>query len=200
MELKVAKRLTRPVLQPNRRKSAEAVLFLIEEAERRGMYVTKYDLLKSIFVADTSHLNNYGRPVTFDNYYAMKDGPVPSEVYKMLGDDYEHAGEFGNEWPLWQKEPSPKDGARVMKYHRPRRSANLRTLSETDTSALKEALSLIKAQSFSDTRDMTHQHPAYLEAWMEDGDKTSYLMSYELLMECRDVAAVQDVVHASHYA
>ncbi len=87
-----------------------------------------------------------------------------------------------------------------MKYIRPKRSANLRLLSETDTLALKEALSLIKAQSFTQTRDMTHEHPAYIEAWKPDGEKKSYLMNYELLFEDGNDDVVSDVVHASHYA
>lgn len=194
-------RALRPSLHANYRKTVEVILFLIEEAERRGTYVTAYDIVKSIFVADVNHLNRYGRPISFDNYYAMKDGPVPSAAYELLGDERpeKYGPEFGA-WPLWHKEPSSADGARAMKFIRPKRSSNLRLLSETDTLALKEALSLIKAQSFTQTRDMTHEHPAYIEAWKPDGEKKSYLMSYELLFEDGDEDVVSDVVHASHYA
>lgn len=196
----ISQRIGRSALKPNIRKIAESILFLIEEATSRGTYVTKYDIVKSIFVADGQHLNTYGRPVTFDNYAAMKDGPVPSETYNMLGEDYDNAHEFGREWPLWQKEPSPDDGKLAMKYVRPRRSANLRALSETDRSALREALLLVKAQGFVGTRDMTHEHPAYLEAWVVDGPKKSYPMAYELMLACPDDETLLDVVHASHYA
>ena len=190
----------RPKLKVNYRKAVELILFLIEEAERRGVYVTTYDIVKSVFVADVAHLNNYGRPISFDNYYAMKDGPVPSAIYELLGDERpeKFTPEFGA-WPLWHKEPSPKDGGNVMKFVRPKRSANLRMLSETDISALKEALSLIKAQSFTQTRDMTHEYPAYIEAWKPAGSKKSYLMNYTLLIEGGDEDLVSDLVHASHY-
>jgi hypothetical protein len=73
-------------------------------------------------------------------------------------------------------------------------------LSETDISALKEALSLIKAQSFTETRDMTHEYPAYIEAWKPEEGKKSYLMSYSLLVDGEDDDLVSDVVHASHYS
>ncbi|UDL96150.1 SocA family protein [Lichenihabitans sp. PAMC28606] len=191
----------RPVLRANYRKTVEVILFLIEEAERKGVYVTTYDILKTIFVADVSHINNYGRPVSFDNYYAMKDGPVPSAAYELLGDERpEKYGHVHGEWPLWQKEASPSDGNGVVKFVRPKRSANTRLLSETDISALREAMSLIKAQSFTETRDMTHEYPAYIEAWQEKGDKKSYLMDFSLLVEEKDDDFVSDVVHASHYS
>ena len=193
--------LRRPTLQANYRRIVEVILFLIEEAERRGTYVTKYDIVKSLFVADVAHLNNYGRPISFDNYYAMKDGPVPSATYELLGDERpkNFTLEFGD-WPMWSREVSPKDGAKAIKFVRPKRSPNLRVLSETDVNALKEALSLIKAQSFTETRDMTHEYPAYLEAWKDDGVKKSYLMNYNLLVEGEDKEVVSDIVHASHYA
>ncbi len=194
-------RISRPVLAPNVRKIAESILLLIEEAGRRGTYVTKYDIVKSIFVADVQHLNTYGRPITFANYVAMKDGPVPSEVYSLLNDEAPEAmTNVIQGWPLWHKEKSPSDGAKAVKFVRPRRSANTKLLSETDVSALVQALILIKAQSFSATRDMTHEHKAYIEAWRDDGGKGAYQMSYSLLMECADDDLMSDIVHASHYA
>lgn len=194
-------RVQRPTLEANRRKIAECILLLIEEAEARGTYVTKYDIVKSFVVADVQHLNTYGRPVTFDNYYAMKDGPVPSAAYEMLGDAVDVAALHDVQgWPLWDKEPSPRDGLKAVRYIRPRRSANLRVLSQTDISALKDALSLIKAQSFSDTRDMTHEYKAYKEAWREDAEKKSFLMAYGLLLDMPDDDLVSDIMHASHYA
>jgi uncharacterized phage-associated protein len=197
----VTERPRRTTLKANYRKIVEIILFLIEEAERRGTYVTKYDIVKSVFVADVAHLNNYGRPISFDNYYAMKDGPVPSATYGMLGDErpQEFLPELGS-WPLWHKEPSPTDGSRAVKYVRPKRSANIRVLSATDINALTEALSLIKAQSFSATRDMTHEYEAYKDAWVEDGEKGSYPMSYDLLVQDHDRELVSDIVHASHFA
>lgn len=197
----MSKALSRPTMRADYRKTVEVILFLIEEAERRGTYVTKYDIVKSIFVADVSHLNNYGRPVSYDNFYAMKDGPVPSAAYELLGDTRpdKYLLDYGI-WPLWQKERSPSDGRLAVKFFRPARSPNTRMLSETDISALREALSLIKAQSFTETRDMTHEHPAYIEAWQPENETKSFLMDYHLLVDGLDEDLVSDVVHASHYS
>ena len=192
----------RPLLQANKKKIVEAILFLIEEAGRQGRYVTTYDVVKSIFVADVAHLNAYGRPVTFDNYYAMKDGPVPSTAYAMLTDEGNLEFHSSIEhWPLWRKTPSPEDGATVFKYVQPKRSANMNALSQTDISALRDGLSIILAQSFSATRDMTHEYRSYIEAWEQRGDRSSVPMSYELLLEGDDQGdVISDVVQASHYA
>ena len=51
------------------------------------MQITQYDIVKSLFLADKAHLNRYGRPITFDNYFAMKDGPVPNLAYNLLKRD-----------------------------------------------------------------------------------------------------------------
>src|ERR1700733_613301 len=71
-------------LKPNYKKILEAILFLINESERRGLYVTEYDIDKAVFLADVKHLNEYGRPITFDNYVAMVHGPVPSATRDIL--------------------------------------------------------------------------------------------------------------------
>lgn len=195
------KRRSGSKLRPNMNKIVESILFLIGEAESRKTYVTTYDILKTIFLADVMHLNNYGRPITFDNYYAMKDGPVPSKVYEILKSDsnnLELMKEIEN-WPLWHKIESPEDGIDVFKYVRPKRSANLRVLSDTDKSALKDSLAHIKAQGFSQIRDMTHQHPAYQEAWAARGNTKSCQIRYELLLQSPDQELISDLVHASHY-
>jgi hypothetical protein len=186
-------------LRPSTRRIVEAILFLIEEAERRRTYVTKYDIVKTLFVADSQHLNNYGRPITFDNYYAMENGPVPTEAMSMLEPSYDGGSFIGAEWPLWSTEPSPEDGPKARKYVRPKRSPNLRVLSATDVSALEDALTAIKAQSFGQVRDLTHRHRAYQEAWARRGGKGSVLMDYGLLFDTPDPEALEELVHASKH-
>ncbi len=65
-------------LEPDIRKILEAISYVIAEGRRRCLLVEQYDILKTLFLADKSHLNKFGRPVTFDNYFAMRAGPVPS--------------------------------------------------------------------------------------------------------------------------
>lgn len=186
-------------LKPNIKKIVESVLFLIEEGIRSGFTITQYDIVKSIFVADVYHLQKFGRPVTFDNYAAMKDGPVPSETYNMLKPDYDGATRVGAEWPLWETEAAPEIGVRARKFVRPKRHANKRRLSQTDIDELRQALLLVKKLGFSGVRDWTHSHPAYVHAWENRGTKGSRDIDYHMLLEHEDKDLVADLIHASKH-
>jgi hypothetical protein len=128
-------------------------------------------LVKSVFLADVAHLNQYARPITFDNFVAMKDGPVPSATRDVLQPEFKSQYQYGGEaWPPWDRERSPEDGNLAHKFVRPKRKPNLRVLSETDIHALAEALSVVKSLKFSGVRAETHKHPAYTEAWERRGE------------------------------
>jgi hypothetical protein len=61
-------------------KAAEAV-DLIARAQPG---LTQYFVGKILYLADKAHFLDWGRPVTFDRYVAMKNGPVPSAIRNML--------------------------------------------------------------------------------------------------------------------
>lgn len=187
-----------PKLRPNYKKILEAILYLIHEAERRDQYVTEYDIDKSIFLADVAHLNQYGRPITFDNFVAMKDGPVPSATRNVLQPSFNSHFQYGNEqWPPWDRERSPADGPLAFKFVRPKRKANTRLLSETDLHELAEALSVVKSLKFSGVRRETHKHPAYTEAWTRRGDKKASDIDYKRLLDSEDDGLIEDLVDSS---
>jgi hypothetical protein len=186
-------------MRPNYRRILESILFLINEAERRGEYVTEYEIDKAIFIADVDHLNKHGRPITFDNYVAMKDGPVPSTTRDILQPKFNARHYYDESWPPWERLPSPIDGKRAFKFIRAKRSANLRVLSKTDIAALSEALTLVKGLRFRRMRDHTHRHPAYLDAWPEGAQGGSYPMDYAKLLDVPDEDAVEDLVYSSKH-
>ena len=188
-----------PRLRPNYKKILESILFLINEAERRKIYVTEYDIVKSVFMADVDHLNKYGRPITFDNFVAMKAGPVPSATRDVLQPDFNSQQHYKEAWPLWDRERSPADGALAFKFVRPKRIENLRLLSQTDVNALSESLSVVKSLKFTGVRDQTHKHPAYIEAWERRGDKKASDMDYEKLLDVPDTDMIEDLVYSSKH-
>ena len=61
-------------------KTIEAILYIAN----RLSAPTIRDVVKLIFFADKTSLENYGRFVTGDRYVAMRQGPVPSETYNLL--------------------------------------------------------------------------------------------------------------------
>ncbi|WP_456816182.1 type II toxin-antitoxin system antitoxin SocA domain-containing protein [Bradyrhizobium sp. USDA 4508] len=174
------------------------MLYLINEAERRKTYVTEYDVVKSIFLADVAHLNQYARPVTFDNFVAMEHGPVPSATRDVLQPEFNPLFHFGDEaWPLWTRERSPEDGGLAHRLVNPKRRENLRVLSDTDVHALSDALSVVKSLKFAGVRDETHKHPAYTEAWSRRGDKKAAEMDYAKLLDAEDDELIEDLVFSS---
>lgn len=188
-----------PKFKPNYRKILEAILFLINEAERKGLYVTEYDIDKSIFLADVKHLNEYGRPITFDNYVAMVHGPVPSATRDILQPNFKAKSHFTEAWPLWDREQSPSDGPKAFKFVRPKRKENLRILSKSDVSALADALLVVKSLRFGGVKDYTHKHSAYLAAWVENGPRGAYDMDYRKLLELPDDELLEDLVYSSKH-
>lgn len=185
-------------LNPNRARLLEAILYLIEEAARRQLYVTMYDIVKSLFIADTKHLNLHGRPVTFDNYVAMENGPVASEAYDMLKPTYDWFNRMGLNAAPWSRRRSPSDGPNAFRYDA-NRPANRKKLSQTDLEALNEGLTLVKSLKFGGVKDFTHRHRAYLGAWKEGAGKV-FDMDYRLLLDEDDEELLLELVDASHHA
>ncbi len=170
-------------LTPNLKKILEAVLFLLNQAENRGECLTQYDIVKSIFLADRSHLNRYGRPVTFDNYYAMRNGPVPTTVYDLLKGSENILAKFDIDEPLWQTEDAPQISPKAKIYTHPIRMPREDTLSPSDEEALKDALGTVNSLTFPQLRKLTHDDPAYIDAWDENGNARAYLISYGKLFD-----------------
>lgn len=44
----------------------------------------KVKLMKLIYFLDFNHLKKYGRPITFDTYYHLEHGPIPSVIMNLV--------------------------------------------------------------------------------------------------------------------
>lgn len=180
-------------LKPNTAKIVEAILYLIEQGQKAGRAPTQYQIVKALFLADVSHLQKWGRPVTFDNYVAMRYGPVPSSAYDMLKETFTGAGVAG--WPLWERKPK-KNG--IAEFAEPTRKPNLRKLSKSDVASLDDAFAQVLPMSFDDLVKMTHKHPAWVAAWKDDGEAKSFPMDYLLLID-KDEETLHDIAFVSRH-
>ena len=156
--------------EPNIAKIRESVLFLLNSASGD---LDQYKIAKAIFLADVSHLNKFGRPVTYDNYVAMRFGPVPSKTYEFLRDD-------PNELAIEVKEH--RGNARIFS---PLRLHDEFELSESDEAELKSALTAVEPKSFPELMKLTHDHVAWKAAW-EGKKNNAPLMEYAQLFEKHD--------------
>jgi hypothetical protein len=187
-------------LKPSINKILAAICHVISEAEKCHFAITQYDIVKTIFLADKSHLNTYGRPITFDNYAAMIHGSVPSLVYDLLKGNAKSQNELkkqGIKTLGWKKTKASHIAPNCFIYTLDG-PAKTQVLSVSDKHALTSALGTVKSLGFSQIRKLTHEDPAYLEAWKEDGLKiTSYPMSYGMLFEAPDYEAAERIQYFS---
>ncbi|QJX04100.1 Panacea domain-containing protein [Rhizobium brockwellii] len=181
-----------PIIQitPNEPRILETVVFLISEADRLGKQATQYDIVKSIFLADRRHLNEYGRPITFDRYVAMEHGPVPSSVYDLLKKDPVAAG---LPWTRIQT------GAKTYRYTDAQRVFDEGILAESDCEALAESFVTVKSLGFAQIRKLTHEDPAYVDAWEDDSDKKSFDISYVMLYDVPALEKAQELQFISEH-
>jgi uncharacterized phage-associated protein len=65
----------------SQRKAANAIVFFLLKSPKNKMGRLK--LMKLLWLADRIHLNNYGRMILRDNYYALPFGPAPTQTLNM---------------------------------------------------------------------------------------------------------------------
>ena len=186
-------------MDPNKNRILQALLYLISEADKRGLEATQYFLVKALFLADKSHLNSFGRPITFDNYVAMNHGPVPSYAYRLLREEVDFRKEFGLRGRPWKKKKA-KINKNANAYSQPTSTIALDDLSPSDLEALSNALMVASSLSFSQLRKLTHEDPAYVDAWDDESGKRAYPISYGLLFDVPDYEQAEIIAHASKHS
>lgn len=117
---------------------------------------TKLQIIKLIYLADKYHLMAYGRTITNDEYYAMKDGPVGSLVLDVLG--------FND---IVLQEDELKYAAKLIKrigdkaFSINESPEEFSMLSQSDRKALDMIVEKFGSQSASQLRKFTHDYPEY---------------------------------------
>lgn len=186
-------------LTPNVPRIIASIFRTISLAQEKNKKLSQYQIVKTLFLADREHLNEWGRPITYDNYVAMLHGPVPSLAYDILK---------GNEFALrknnieglpWKSSAiAGGNGKRLFELN-----GNFLDvedfLSESDLEAIEHALSDVLRLSFGQIRKLTHEDPAYLDAWIENGDRTAYDMNLGLLFETPNFEQAALVAEQSPY-
>ncbi len=185
-------------MKANMPRITEAVLYIINEAARLGLKVTQYDIVKSLFLADEDHLNRYGRPVTFDNYVAMPNGPVPNKSYDLLKENADVVREVGGRVP-WSRRPAPDLGKGCFVFENPSREPDEDVLSPSDMKALGRALETVKKLGFVEVRRLTHEHPAYIDAWRDNPTRKSFPMDYSKLFNAPDPVRAEELAFLSKH-
>jgi len=80
MEIDAVNDLPRWPFRYDQQKGLEALLFVIKNLNEP----TLHSVSKIFYHADREHISRFGRPISGDQYVAMKHGPVPSKTYDMM--------------------------------------------------------------------------------------------------------------------
>lgn len=137
--------------QTDLRCALEVVLYLAQKSKDS----TFHHIFKLLYFADRLHLARYGRLICGDQYIAMKDGPVPSDLYDMFkavrgGYDYNRLPEVTEAISV------APNGYTII----PQRRANLEWLSDSDIECLDESLRDYDHFSFPELSRRSHD-----DAW-----------------------------------
>jgi uncharacterized phage-associated protein len=178
--------------RPKIEKIIEMLLYLAEK--RPG--ADKYQAVKFFYLADREHLNRYGRPISFENYYAMSYGPVASTVLDILN---------GQKWPLdavgiqelpFKTEIAKTKNGRDTTFIRDKlRDVNLDMFSKSDLKIFDEVIAKYRDASFDDLFKATHDHFAWSNAWTtrKQGERAEMFYDEMIEDEARRAELVEDV-------
>jgi uncharacterized phage-associated protein len=173
--------------RPKLDKIVELLLYLAHK--RPG--ADKYQAVKFFYLADREHFKRYGRPITFEDYYALWYGPVASNALDLLHKKYWTMHRAGiKELPFKTeigtvKTKSGKETQTTF-IREPLREVNTDIFSKSDLEIFDEILQQYGNASFDELFDMTHEHFAYLNAWnnRRQGDRAE--MFYDEMVDDLD--------------
>jgi hypothetical protein len=185
------------LMKPDVDRILAALYFVMAEAQRRGRNVSQYDLVKTLFLADRAHLNQWGRPVTYDNYCAMFHGPVPSLAYDLLKGNEKVMRDHHLHGLPWKSVPFSKSTRHFFPVDEALDHQDF--LSESDIEVLIEALGVVQSLDFGQIRRLTHEDPAYVDAWRDDGGRAAYAMKLGLLFEEPNFEQASSLAELSSY-
>jgi hypothetical protein len=147
--------------RPKIDKIVEALLYLAHERPQA---------VKFFYLADREHFKRYGRPITFDSYYAMSYGPVASNALDLLnGSSPAVIGGKDRVLPFKTEKGMVKTKAgketETTFIREPSRAVNMDLFSQSDLEVLDEIISKYKDATFDELYNETHNHYAYKNAW-----------------------------------
>jgi uncharacterized phage-associated protein len=139
------------------KKSLQAIVYLANKNDEKK--ITRLELMKLLWLADKYHLLKYGRTITNNTYYAMKDGPVPSESMnlsrKVLSSEINKCIEVVDYEISAKTEPE-------LKY-----------FSESDLEVLDFIWNKFGDKDVWELRDLTHEYPEWKRFEEDLKDPTS---------------------------
>jgi hypothetical protein len=148
--------------KPKLDKIVELLLYL---AHRRPGS-DKRQAAKFLYLADREHLVRYGRPITFESYYALSDGPTASNALDLLnGSPLALKAAKVDQLPFRTEIGVARDGKDTTFIREPFREVDDDLFSTSDLRVFDEILQKYGDASFDELMKVTRAHYAYARAW-----------------------------------
>ncbi len=122
-------------------------------AQKENQKFDKIKALKLIWLADKLHLLRYARPITFDDYFAMDNGPVASNVKNILTPDNSFA--FKNKYIDEYLQIIDNNTYKSIK------EVDFEELSQSEQKVIEEIYSYFGSNDKWDLVDFTHTFPEW---------------------------------------
>jgi uncharacterized phage-associated protein len=180
--------------KPKLDKIVELLLYLAHK--RPG--ADKYQAVKFLYLADREHFIQYGRPITFEDYYALWYGPVASNALDFLEQDdprlFQSAGIEA--LPFRTEAGKAKNGSNTIYIREPLRGVNFDLFSKSDLRVFDEILAKHGNDDFDKLMNLTHAHFAYRNAWENRRRGNRAEMYYDEMIddEKRRAELVEDIL------
>ena len=151
----------------------KAVQLLNFFAEKEGGSIDKIKTIKLVWLADRAHLRKFGRPITFDSYFAMAHGPVPSSTKDLAGENSNF---------LSPNEKAYRDAFISVQSTRITAISPLESdvLSETEVQILNGIYDEFGNDEGFSLADFSHDYPEWnkFESSLKFGEKSRFAMDY----------------------
>jgi len=160
----------------DQRKALHAMLFVVTHVPKP---TNVYNALKCLYYADRKHLQQYGRQIYCDTFYALEHGPVPSAAYEIVKYVNGHA-----KWDLHF--PETCEILEVNDHYLSARGVvDTDLLSRSDMACLVDAAREYGTMPFGKLKKLSHQGKAF-----ENSDPNGEMKLSHLVEELKDAGAV----------
>jgi len=160
----------------DQRKALHALLFVVTHLPKLA---NVYNVLKCLYYADRKHLQEYGRQIYGDTFYALEHGPVPSAAYEIV----KYVNGRAN-WDL--RFPEAFELLEVNDVHLGARgTVETDLLSRSDMACLLDAARKYGTMPFGRLKKLSHQGKAF-----ENADPNGEMKLSDLIDELKGADAV----------
>jgi uncharacterized phage-associated protein len=165
-----------PKAKFDQRKALHALLFVVTHLPKPA---NVYNALKCLYFADRKHLQEYGRQIYGETFYALEHGPAPSAAYEII--------KYANGRAKWDLQfPEAIELLDVNDIHVSARGpADTELLSRSDMACLLDAARKYGKMTFGRLKNLSHQGKAF-----ENADPNGEMRLADLIDELRDGKAV----------